>query len=104
MSQLVLIRHGQSQWNLENRFTGWVDVPLSKKGIDEAIAAGKKLKGMRFDAGYVSHMLRAVQTLHYVLLKSTILEPRSSTMRSHASMTGNITPAALPQSCPSTSP
>ncbi len=75
MSQLVLIRHGQSQWNLENRFTGWVDVPLSKKGIDEAIAAGKKLKGMRFDAGYVSHMLRAVQTLHYVLLE--LHDPRT---------------------------
>ena len=44
MSRLVLVRHGQSQWNLENRFTGWVDVPLSKKGIEEAISAGEKLK------------------------------------------------------------
>ena len=44
VSKLILVRHGQSQWNLENRFTGWVDVPLSKKGIEEAIAAGKKLK------------------------------------------------------------
>jgi 2,3-bisphosphoglycerate-dependent phosphoglycerate mutase len=43
MSRLVLIRHGESQWNLENRFTGWVDVPLSPKGIEEAKAAGKKL-------------------------------------------------------------
>jgi len=64
-----LVRHGQSVWNLENRFTGWVDVPLSKKGIDEAISAGRKLKDVEFDTAYVSHMLRAVQTLHYVLLE-----------------------------------
>ena len=44
LSSLILVRHGQSQWNLENRFTGWVDVPLSVKGIDESISAGKKLK------------------------------------------------------------
>ncbi len=69
MSQLVLVRHGQSQWNLENRFTGWVDVPLSQKGRDEAIAAGKKLRDVHFDAIYVSHMLRAIQTLHYILLE-----------------------------------
>ena len=69
MSCLILVRHGQSVWNLENRFTGWVDVPLSKKGIDESISAGKKLKDVEFDTAYVSHMLRAVQTLHYVLLE-----------------------------------
>ncbi len=70
LSKLVLVRHGQSQWNLENRFTGWVDVPLSKKGIDEAISAGEKLKDEKFDTMYVSHMLRAIQTLHYILIKS----------------------------------
>jgi 2,3-bisphosphoglycerate-dependent phosphoglycerate mutase len=43
LSCLILVRHGQSVWNLENRFTGWVDVPLSKKGIDEASSTGKKL-------------------------------------------------------------
>lgn len=69
MAMLVLVRHGQSQWNLENRFTGWVDVPLSIKGREEAIAAGKKLKDVRFDTIYVSHMLRALQTLHYILLE-----------------------------------
>jgi len=69
VSQLVLVRHGQSQWNLENRFTGWVDVPLSPKGIEEAISAGKKLRDVRFDTIYVSHMLRAIQTLHYLLLE-----------------------------------
>ena len=70
MSQLVLVRHGQSQWNLENRFTGWVDVPLSKKGVEEAISAGKKLKDFEFDTMYVSHMLRAIQTLHHILVES----------------------------------
>lgn len=69
MSTLVLVRHGQSQWNLENRFTGWVDVPLSTKGIEEAISAGKKLQSFKFDIMYVSHMLRALQTLHYILLE-----------------------------------
>ena len=71
MSQLVLVRHGQSQWNLENRFTGWVDVPLSVQGREEATTAGKKLKDVRFDTMYVSHMLRALQTLHYILLELT---------------------------------
>lgn len=71
VSQLILVRHGQSQWNLENRFTGWVDVPLSSKGVDEAISAGKKLKDMCFDTIYVSHMFRAIQTLHYILLESS---------------------------------
>lgn len=70
MSRLILVRHGQSQWNLENRFTGWMDVPLSKKGIDEAISAGEKLKDIEFDTMYVSHMLRAIQTLNYILIGS----------------------------------
>jgi len=65
-----MVRHGQSQWNLENRFTGWMDVPLSKKGIYEAMSAGKKLKDFEFDTMYVSHMLRAIQTLHYILIES----------------------------------
>lgn len=69
MATLVLVRHGQSQWNLENRFTGWVDVPLSVKGREEATQAGKKLKDIRFDTIYVSHLLRAIQTMHYILLE-----------------------------------
>ena len=71
LSKLILVRHGQSQWNLENRFTGWVDVPLSDKGIDEAISAGKKLRNVLFDVIYVSHMLRAIQTMHYILIESS---------------------------------
>jgi 2,3-bisphosphoglycerate-dependent phosphoglycerate mutase len=69
LGTMVLVRHGQSQWNLENRFTGWVDVPLSTKGRDEAISAGRKLKDMHFDTMYVSHLMRAIQTLHYILLE-----------------------------------
>lgn len=71
MGKMVLVRHGQSQWNLENRFTGWVDVPLSAKGSEEATSAGRKLQDIHFDAIYVSHLMRAIQTLHYILLELT---------------------------------
>ncbi len=67
MPQLVLIRHGESQWNLENRFTGWVDVPLSPKGEEEARAAGKKLQAFRFDHAFSSVLTRAKETLRLVL-------------------------------------
>ncbi|MDE3117476.1 MAG: 2,3-bisphosphoglycerate-dependent phosphoglycerate mutase [Nitrospirota bacterium] len=67
MARLVLLRHGESQWNLENRFTGWVDVPLSPKGEQEARAAGEKLKGFRFDRAYTSVLKRAIDTLRIVL-------------------------------------
>ena len=62
MPALILLRHGQSQWNLENRFTGWVDVPLSPKGEDEARAAGEKLRGWHIDKLYTSVLRRAVDT------------------------------------------
>ena len=67
--KLVLIRHGESQWNLENRFTGWKDVDLSPKGIEEAKAAGKALKemGLVFDIAYTSYLKRAIKTLNFVL-------------------------------------
>lgn len=67
MAQLVLLRHGESQWNLENRFTGWIDVPLSPKGEQEARAAGQKLAGFRFDRAYTSVLKRAIDTLQIVL-------------------------------------
>jgi 2,3-bisphosphoglycerate-dependent phosphoglycerate mutase len=67
MTTLVLIRHGESQWNLENRFTGWVDVPLSAKGMEEARAAGEKLKGYTFDLAFTSVLQRAITTLNVVL-------------------------------------
>ena len=69
MPTLVLLRHGQSQWNLENRFTGWWDVDLSGKGIDEARAAGRTLRthGFDFDCCFTSVLTRAIRTLHLVL-------------------------------------
>ncbi len=67
MAKLVLLRHGESQWNLENRFTGWVDVPLSPKGEREAKDAGKKLAGITFDRAYTSVLKRAIDTLSIVL-------------------------------------
>ena len=69
MPQLVLLRHGQSQWNLENRFTGWWDVALSDQGIQEARAAGIQLrdKGFDFDCCFTSVLTRAIRTLHLVL-------------------------------------
>src|SRR5947199_8771845 len=68
MAQMVLLRHGESQWNLENRFTGWVDVPLSRKGEQEARVAGQKLIVFRFDAAYTSVLKRAIDTLNLVLM------------------------------------
>ena len=67
--KLVLIRHGESEWNLENRFTGWKDVDLSPKGIEEAKSAGKILKEMNlvFDVAYTSYLKRAIKTLNIVL-------------------------------------
>ena len=67
MSKLVLVRHGQSQWNLENRFTGWVDVDLTPQGEDEAKKAGSKLKGISFDMAYTSELKRAQRTLAIIL-------------------------------------
>lgn len=69
MHKLVLIRHGESQWNKENRFTGWKDVDLSEKGIEEAHAAGKLLKAeeFEFDEAYTSVLKRAIRTLWIIL-------------------------------------
>jgi 2,3-bisphosphoglycerate-dependent phosphoglycerate mutase len=69
MHQLVLIRHGQSTWNLENRFTGWVDVDLTPLGVTQAQAAGRLLKkqGFDFDIAYTSVLKRAVWTLWHTL-------------------------------------
>lgn len=67
MSTLILIRHGESQWNLENRFTGWVDVELSPKGIQEAESAGKKLANYKIDKAYTSTLKRAMNTLDFAM-------------------------------------
>ncbi len=69
MKRIVLIRHGESLWNKENRFTGWTNVDLSEKGFEEAFEAGKVLKekGITFDIAYTSYLKRAVKTLNNVL-------------------------------------
>jgi len=67
MSYLIVLRHGQSQWNLENRFTGWVDIDLSEQGIKEAMEAGEKLKDYKFDKAYTSDLIRAQRTLDIIL-------------------------------------
>ena len=65
MAKLVLVRHGQSQWNLENRFTGWIDIPLTDAGREEAADAGRKLKaaGITLDEAFTSVLNRAIDTL-----------------------------------------
>ena len=67
--KLVLVRHGESEWNKLNLFTGWTDVPLSEKGVEEAIAGGKVLKegGYEFDKCYTSVLKRAIHTAFHVL-------------------------------------
>ena len=84
MSKLVLIRHGQSEWNLSNQFTGWVDVNLSEKGVEEAKKAGRLIKehGLEFDQAYTSLLTRAIKTLHYALEESDQLWiPETKTWR-----------------------
>jgi 2,3-bisphosphoglycerate-dependent phosphoglycerate mutase len=66
MPHLVLIRHGQSLWNLENRFTGWVDVPLTSIGEEEARSAANKIAHLRFDVAYTSALTRAQRTLEII--------------------------------------
>jgi len=69
MTRIVLLRHGESQWNLENRFTGWTDIDLSEKGVEEARQAGRALKeaGFVFDVAFTSVLKRAIRTLWIVL-------------------------------------
>lgn len=67
MAKLVLVRHGQSQWNLENRFTGWVDIPLTEKGRLEARQGAEKIKEIRFAKAFTSLLIRAQETLDIVL-------------------------------------
>jgi len=75
MKKIVLLRHGESTWNKENRFTGWTDVPLSEKGIKEAIEAGKTMKkeGYVFDLAYTSVLTRAVKTLWLALEEMNLM-------------------------------
>lgn len=72
---LVLVRHGESTWNEENRFTGWADVPLSKKGVEEAKQGAKLLKesGLSFDVAYTSTLSRAIKTLWIILEEMNLM-------------------------------
>ncbi len=74
-TRIVLIRHGQSQWNKENRFTGWANVPLTEQGETEAHSAGQKLKenNFNFDFCYTSMLNRAIKTLAIVLEELDLL-------------------------------
>ncbi len=67
MAKLILLRHGESQWNLENRFTGWVDIPLTDKGRAEALEAGKRIADIHFDRGFTSVLIRAIESMEYAL-------------------------------------
>jgi len=67
MAELIIIRHGESVWNQQNKFTGWMDVQLSPKGIEEAKNAGLELRGYKFDKVFVSHLTRAIDTMHILL-------------------------------------
>ena len=81
---LVLVRHGQSEWNLKNLFTGWKDVDLSEQGVAEAHAAGRKLKskGLQFDIAYTSALTRAQRTLKIML--EELGQPDLETIRDQA--------------------
>jgi 2,3-bisphosphoglycerate-dependent phosphoglycerate mutase len=67
LGKLVLIRHGQSQWNLENRYTGWIDIPLTDQGREEAKKVGRTVKDILFDVAFSSKLIRAIETLLLVL-------------------------------------
>lgn len=67
MAKLILLRHGESLWNKKNRFTGWVDLPLSKKGIQESLEAGKKIKDLPIDIIFTSTLVRAQMTVFLAL-------------------------------------
>ncbi len=75
MAKLILIRHGESLWNLENRFTGWTDVPLTPKGEEEAKSAGVKLRGTKIDVAYTSALTRAQRTLKLIMEEMPLSVP-----------------------------
>lgn len=69
MNYLIIVRHGESRWNIANKFTGWVDVPLSEVGINEALICGKMLEGLDIDVAFTSELERAHETLLLILAK-----------------------------------
>lgn len=94
MLKLVLVRHGESAWNKENRFTGWTDVTLSDKGIEEAKQAGKILKenGFHFKVAYTSYLSRAIKTLWLILEEMDLMYiPQYKTWRLNEKHYGMLT-------------
>lgn len=89
MKKIVLLRHGESAWNKENRFTGWTDVDLTEKGIAEACKAGELLKenGFNFDKAYTSYLKRAVKTLNCVLDRMDRLDSGRESWRLNENIT-----------------
>ena len=91
---LVLVRHGQSEWNLKNLFTGWKDVDLTEQGVNEARAAGRKLKaqGLKFDCAYTSVLKRATRTLDLILeemgQKAPIVRDQALNERDYGDLVG----------------
>jgi len=71
MVKLIIVRHGESTWNMENRFTGWMDIDLSPKGIEEAKKAGELLRDYRFDKVYISHLIRSIHTYQLIQEKTS---------------------------------
>lgn len=92
MGILVLLRHGQSQWNLENRFTGWSDVPLTERGRQDAKKTAEALKDLHFDIGYTSRLKRAIDTLTIILdqlkQKPPVLQDSSLNERHYGDLQG----------------
>ncbi len=92
MAKLILVRHGQSLWNLENRFTGWVDVPLTEQGKAEASLAGEKLRGLKIDVAYTSALRRAQHTLDLILesipLQIPIIRDQALNERDYGDLAG----------------
>lgn len=92
-TKLILVRHGQSAWNLENRFTGWKDVDLSPLGIEEAKSAGEKLKSLKIDIAYTSVLIRAKHTLEIIqdiagLQNIPVIEDRALNERMYGDLEG----------------
>lgn len=91
--KLFLVRHGQSQWNLENRFTGWKDVDLTEKGVEEAQKAGKLMQSQDFDLAFTSDLKRAQRTLE-IILKETghedipVIKDQALNERDYGDLTG----------------
>lgn len=90
MAKLIIFRHGQSIWNLENKFTGWIDVDLTDKGIQEAKNAGEKLKSYEFDLAYASDLKRAQNTLKIALEVSNKKVPTTYNKALNERMYGDL--------------